>query len=104
MARSCVFFQGQRDLHRLPSEPGALRRAHGGGKVHRQPPLGQRSQVGPEALRRRHLLRPTHHLSLRGGSGQVWTLNLILRFAFGEKAFIRINLIRSTSEIQGHSH
>ena len=50
---------------------GAVGGADGGCQVHRQPPADQRSQVGPATVRAGHLLRPTHHLPLWGGTCQV---------------------------------
>ena len=53
--------------------PGRPGRASDCEQVYRQPAADQRSQVRPAAVRARHLLRPTHHLSLRGGACQVRT-------------------------------
>ena len=91
---SCVF-PGKRNLLDQEPKPGAYEtkvdssfppylgrpgRASDREQVYRQSAADQRSQVRPAAVRARHLLRPTHHLSLRGGPRQVRTTALHLHF------------------------
>ena len=79
---------------------GAVGGADGGCQVHRQPPADQRSQVGPATVRAGHLLRPTHHLPLWGGTCQV-TNGLIKVFLEIYKVY-RVNKKMSSWLLDGN--
>ena len=51
--------------------PGSPGRAHGGGQVHRQSSPGERTQVGPQAVRGCDVIRPIDGVSLRGRARQI---------------------------------